>query len=216
MVVPRVVLIRHAEACKNVEDRHGGPGTALTKAGRAQCHAVASDLKRAGLPDHAPLICPATEHVAQTAELLHDAGGWPVRHDRRLGGLHLGVLAGLSRAAAASRHPQAAARLDAWRQGRAGVDEVAIPEAETLPRFEQRIRAALADALAGAEVSAVVATRSVVTMSTHLLRLGTSFSYSEYSALSIANGSISIWRGPAANGSFDRVDSVTTGLPRVS
>lgn len=201
-----IALVRHAEATKNVEARHGGPGTPLTSTGSAQCSAIAAQLYRAGVPPTVVLTHSAVAHVAETASLVGKSGGWRVCPDTRLDGVQLGVLAGLSHAEAMRHHPAAAARLDAWRRGQASVMDLEIPDAEPIDRFERRVRAALVDLLV-TDHAVVVATRSVLTMMTHLLRLGDGFSYADYLPIEFPNASVSLWNGPSCGGVFARVES---------
>lgn len=188
------LFIRHPEASKNIEDRHGGDGTPLTIRGLKQCDKIAGYIaNRFGPLDRCTLVGHSVPQVQQTVERLSSILGLTSLWDERLRGTDLGVLAGLTRAEAAEQWPEAAKRLELWRMGRLRVDQLKIPCAESTDEFKDRIEAVLNDWLDMLDVSLSIAvcTTSALIMLTNLVQLGDAFSFDLYEAHRFDIGSIS-------------------------
>ena len=188
-----ILLVRHAEAQKNLEDRHGGGGTPLTKKGVKQCAAIAQYI----LDEYAPLercllVGHAVPQVKECVEFLSNTLHISLIWDERLRGIDLGVLAGLSREEAAKRWPEAARRLDLWRRGQWRIDRLEIPNAEPINEFRHRVEEMLTEWLKMQDVNLliVVSTRSTLIMLVNLIRLADKFRYEYYRVYNFAPASI--------------------------
>lgn len=129
-----LVVLRHGEARKNVEDRHGGQGTPLTGAGREQCEVAASQLRDRGLLPDSIFFGPQVQ-VEETARIVGQHLGTPTRVASELRPFCLGCLDGLSRNEATERFPAAASRLDAWRAGQLELGDLQLPGADDAFEF---------------------------------------------------------------------------------
>src|ERR1035437_3084575 len=121
-----VLLLRHAEALKNIEDRHGGAGTGLTNNGLQDCVRIAAFLREVTQGTTPCLFGHRVPQVQMTVNSLAGALDLSPIWDERLHGIDLGLLAGLSRDEASQRYPDSARRLDLWREGRLRIDELAL------------------------------------------------------------------------------------------
>ncbi len=190
----KILLIRHPEAQKNLEDQHGGEGTSLTIRGIKQCQLLVSYISREYHPlERTVLVGHKIKQVKQTTELLSRALGIKPIWDERICGLDLGVVAGLSRDEATNQWPEAAIRLEKWRQGQLKIDRLDIPYAEPLEHFKTRIERTLNDWTIMEEAILIIAicTRSTLIMLANLIELSQSFSYEHYKAYEFDSGSIS-------------------------
>ena len=193
MSVRTILLVRHAEAQKNVEDRHGGPGTPLTPDGVTQCELLARFVRtELGSSGRCLLVGHPVPHVEQTLSLLSNHLGLDSTLDARLKGIDLGPLAGLSRDEATERFPVEAARLEMWRAGKLSIGDLLLPDAEPVEHFEGRVRSALEGWLSAAGMDAVVAvcTRSTLIMLVNLVKLGVDFCYERYAVYDFLPASV--------------------------
>jgi broad specificity phosphatase PhoE len=184
-----MLLVRHGEALKNLEDRSGGAGTPLTPEGRRQMAAVPGQVAVLGrgaahdrgvepgagqrLPSARPEViyyCERTQ-VEESARILAEAWSVPMLADRRIEPLYLGVLDGLSRQAALERDRETASALDAWRRGHRSLAGLEIPAAESFDSFLVRAEGFLRDRRSepAERVVCVVGTRSILIMLKNLL-----------------------------------------------
>jgi broad specificity phosphatase PhoE len=133
----RIVLLRHALAQKNVEDRHGGPGTCLTNTGRDQLPGIHKRLLALGLDPSIVLTSPVPQ-AAESARILAPLFGVDCRPVQALRPLNLGLLSGLSRDEAAQEHPEAAALMEKWRRGEIELNQLQLPGADDYRAFYER------------------------------------------------------------------------------
>lgn len=176
-------LVRHPEAAKNVEDRHGGKGSVLTTRGRLQCVNVGRYFQKRLRNKPKPLLIGhEVQQVLETLDELATALATDYVIDERLRGIDLGVLAGLSKEEAARRWPEAASRLEEWRIGARDIDQLNIPGAEDVYSFRTRVDAALAEIVQAAQSRAVIPilTRSTLIMIINLVRLREDFDFCAY------------------------------------
>jgi broad specificity phosphatase PhoE len=133
----RLILMRHALATKNEEQRSGGAGSPLTQAGYAQLGEVVPRLGERGLRPSRIYSAPVVQ-ARETSAWLGEALAVPVEEHPDLRPLFLGVLDGLSHKDARSRHPAIARRMELWREGRLEIHELVIPQAEDYHEFWRR------------------------------------------------------------------------------
>lgn len=156
------MLVRHAEAVKNIESVHGGVGSTLTPAGVEAAHVLATTLSGMMGPCHVHYV--DRPQCQETAQIIHarvDGRGLSVLNVRPY---HLGVLAGLSEAEAHRRFPELARRMDRYRAGEIEIAEVAIPGATDAWDFYTECRRALValqNACSACDI-VVVGTRSIL------------------------------------------------------
>lgn len=187
-------FVRHGEALKNVEDRHGGMGTALTDRGRNQMASLSDYFnKRLRHIKDVGLIAQTVPQVSQSATIIGQKLSITPCWDERLRGIDLGVLAGLSKSEVESKYPEAAVRMEEWRQGKRRMNQLYIPGAETAHQFETRVRESLRDMATGTPYShvIVVCTRSVLIMLINIAKRGGKIDYEYYSPYDFEPASIS-------------------------
>jgi probable phosphoglycerate mutase len=149
LAVPRLVLWRHGRTEWNVTGRFQGQmDPPLDDVGRAEV-ACAAPLLAARLPRTGTVVVTSDlGRAVDTASVLADLLGVPVRQDARLREHGMGSWEGLTRDEVAAQYPQQYAD---WIAGRPVVDRGGEPTAAV----GERAVAALAD-LAAAEVAVVV------------------------------------------------------------
>ncbi len=188
-----ILLVRHPEAKKNLEDRHGGPGTPLSDHGKKQCTAIAEHIRR----HYGSLKCKALvghtiPQVKETVEFLSRFLGIEPVWNEKLQGINLGVIAGLSRAEANHRWPHEAKKIELWRGGQIRIDEMNIQDAEPIEDFKCRINNILLEWINRRDMDLLMAvcTRSVLIMLTNLVAMIDGFDYGNYRPFNFKAGSI--------------------------
>jgi broad specificity phosphatase PhoE len=204
LAVRHLHLVRHAQARKNVEERQGGQGTELTPRGVDQARLIGAYLNECEtrFGHKLTVYSHSVPHVQQTATSISSVRGWPSELDEDLRGIHLGLLDGLTTEEARRVDPAAIERLEAWRTGTLRVDEVDLPDAESLQRFRCRVASALCRIVDNYEgtCAVIVGTRSTLIMLFNLLKLGNALDYSSYHPYSFPNGFISRWKLSSGSG----------------
>lgn len=188
MTPRRILLLRHCEAQKNVEDRHGGSGTSLTSKGFFQCSLIAEYLakeysttnKLKLIGHNVPQVKSVVKHLSEKLDIT------PI-WEEGLRGINLGVLAGLSRKEALQQWPEAAQRLELWRKKKMRIDQLNIPEAEPLDKFKSRVESVLKKWLNMRNWILLIAvcTHSTLIMLVNLIKLWGRFSYDSVPSLRI-------------------------------
>jgi broad specificity phosphatase PhoE len=194
-----VVLIRHGEAFKNLQDRHGGGDPRLTAAGRAQCLSIRRHLDDEGLVgrSRALVLCHEAAQVLETVRACDLAKVASVEHCNGLRAISLGELSGLSRTEAATRYPAAAARLEGWRAGTVRLSDLDLPGGEDASHFVGRVvecvRPRAISNVGTFSTVIVVGTRSILIALHNSLALDDRFSFSRYEPWEFSNGSVTRW-----------------------
>lgn len=197
MNLERVVLIRHAESTKSRENRHGGIGLPLTERGIAETHELAKWLfeNLISNPATTKIYSGNVLQARQTSEVLSEPANIPITVDDRLRNIDLGILAGLSEEEAIKQYPDAALSLENWRRGLIPIEQVYIPNAETMFQFHSRIKGFLQDLFDDNLLCAIiVGTRSVAVAITNILLGHHKYDESGYKRYSFDPASISSFR----------------------
>lgn len=173
MKLERIILIRHAESEKSTENRHGGSGMPLTERGIIETQEIGLWLIDNIIleKDTTRIFAGNVLQAKQTADLLSKFIGISTTLDDRLRNIDLGVLAGLSEEEAMKQYPDAALSLDGWRQGLIPIEQVFIPNAETMNQFHARVKDFLQELFLTEVIhtAIVIGTRSVAVATTNIL-----------------------------------------------
>lgn len=165
------MLLRHAEAHKNVLNQHGGSGSALSSKGVREAHGVGQFLRSQDL-DVPTVMAIDKPQCYETAKIIGQEIGCAQVEVARLSTFSLGVLDGLSEKDVRQRYEVLATLLDRWRSGRAEAHELrAIPGATDPSWYFSQGEAFLTGVkpyLAEHDVI-LVATRSVLVVLTNIL-----------------------------------------------
>lgn len=198
-----IILLRHFESQKNIEDRHGGVGNVLTPLGILQGNKIVEYLNKNYSTGTGSFTVYGHNviQVKASVEILSGGLGCTAIWDERLRGINLGYLSGLSREEAANKYPGAAHRLELWRQGKLRADELKLPGGEDFFSFERRIRSLLNSWLQHQEDTVIaVCSRSTLIMLVNITQLGKKFDYSIYRVFDFSPASITeILIGPDGN-----------------
>ena len=197
MNLKKIILIRHAESDKSIQNRHGGNGMPLTSRGIAETKEICTWLKSNHNFDKnsVKIFSGSVLQAEETAKLLHEEIGVFESVDDRLRNIDLGVLAGLSEEEALIQHPEAALSLEKWRQGLISIEQVVIPNAESMYQFHFRVKDFLEELFENEFVSTgiIVVTRSVAVAITNILLGHHKYNESGYKRYSFDPSSISIF-----------------------
>lgn len=205
-----LLLIRHAEAVKNLLHQRGGSGTALTDEGRRQAARLSAHLDRQG-DGELRLAYHDVTHVEETVSSLELERPNVLLQVPDLRGIHLGLIDGLSAAEAERDRPAAVTALDQWKEGRRRVDRLSLPQAEDLHGFERRVRRALAEVLGAGRHVAIVATQSTLIMIHNLFEMGADFDYESYRYVQFPNCGGFCWQVDA-----DGIGRAVADFPRLT
>jgi broad specificity phosphatase PhoE len=165
----RIVLLRHSEALKNIEHRHGGSGTSLTHRGCAQAQEFAR-LAKVYFPDLECVHYVAKPQCHETASIVVSEQNLPVAEIEGLLPFNLGVLDGLSDEEVRKQHPKYSRMIEDWRLGLIDISEVRILGATDMKRFYDHGTVVLTRLLAEDNSIVVVGTRSVLVLFWNILK----------------------------------------------
>lgn len=188
-----ILLIRHAEARKNIDDIHGGSGTGLTENGLLQSQAVGLYVKKRYCPKNGILVTHQLPQVLQTASIVNEFLGLPIVFDERLKGIDLGAMAGLSRNEARQKYPIYAEKLELWRNGKISPEEVILPQGENFDSFKFRVDEAWKSWLKKeGKILVSILTNSTLIMIYNLVLMSEKFEYRNYAVYPFDNASITV------------------------
>ncbi len=165
----RIVLLRHAEALKNTEHRHGGSGTSLTDCGCAQAREFAR-LAKVYFPDLDCVHYVAKPQCQETASIIASEQKLPITEIKGLVPFNLGILDGLSDEEVRKRHPKYSQMIDDWRLGLIDISEVRILGATDMKRFYDQGKEVLTRLFVENASVVVVGTRSVLVLFWNILK----------------------------------------------
>lgn len=155
--------MRHAEAQKNVEDRHGGQGSGLTENGELQARNLA-EIISVYFDDVVRLITPDLPHCKLTAEVLAEALPIDTEVASDLRPYNLGVLDGLTREEANERFPEFALGMERWRNGLTEIQTLNLPGSTDPVHYYETGLSALTALLPASGTLLLVASRSILVM----------------------------------------------------
>lgn len=122
----RVVLVRHAEATKNMAGSHGGTGSELTARGVDTARELGASL---AVYEPAAVYYSPPSQCRQTAELVASTLRLEPVEAAELRPYHLGIADGLTHEQLERVDPHAAARMAAWRAGKIDITDLDLPGA---------------------------------------------------------------------------------------
>ncbi|MCK6436853.1 histidine phosphatase family protein [Rivihabitans pingtungensis] len=165
------VLLRHAEAHKNVLNQHGGKGSALSSKGVQDAHGIGQFFRIQNL-NVQTVIAIDKPQCHETAKIICQEIGCTQVEVAPLSTFSLGILDGLSENDVRQRYEVLARLLDQWRSGFAEAHELrAIPGATDPSWYFSQGEAFLTGVkphLANHDV-VLIATRSVLVVLTNIL-----------------------------------------------
>jgi len=151
---PRLFLVRHGESTQSARRLYSGRrDVPLTERGRAQARRAGERLRDAGVD---AIYSSPLSRAADTARLIGEATGVPVRVDERLTEVDYGPLEGLDREGARERFGES---YQAWREDPMGSP---VPGIEPLPKALERARSATAEVLAAAHSPVIVGHQGIL------------------------------------------------------
>lgn len=169
-MVKSIRLLRHAEALKNVENRHGGAGSQLTEYGLSQVKSyIKSNSDPAFGPSHHSLLFVDRPQCEQTALLLASSYGLTASPLTEIAPFHLGVLEGLSEQEAMTRFPEEAIRIANWRKGLIDISELKLPGSTDEKEFFHTGLRVLKKTVPSDGALVIVGTRSVLVLFWNIL-----------------------------------------------
>lgn len=165
------VLLRHAEAHKNVLNQHGGSGSALSSKGVREAHGVGQLLRSQNLDVQAVMAIDKPQ-CYETAKIICQEIGCAQVEVASLSSFSLGILDGLSENDVRQRYEVLAGLLDRWRSGCAEAHELRVIPGATDPSWYflqgEAFLTGVKPYLAKHDV-VLVATRSVLVVLTNIL-----------------------------------------------
>lgn len=192
-------VVRHAEAYKNLEKRHGGGDQRLTPEGERQARRAGRHLLNVegvrlgeGFVTHQP-----EGRSEETARRIADVTLRRLRMSPNLKGIDLGSRAGLSEEELAEQYPDVSEAIEAWRTTRVGFEVPEVPGAEPVQEFADRVREGIEEEIELAddgESAVLVGTTSTLIMVNHLLAHDGEYSGPRYEFVEAPLGSVSSWK----------------------
>ncbi|MBA6262207.1 histidine phosphatase family protein [Colwellia sp. Bg11-12] len=154
----RIILVRHAESIKNINDQHGGLGGELTPKGVSDTKFFSSNIEY----EIDGILIVARKQCEQTALIISRLLSLDFNQSEFLSPFYLGVLDGLSKGEAKEKYPDVANRLDKWRDGLLDISELNIPKSSCPVTFYECLSTGLKNQMSITNSIMIVGTRSVL------------------------------------------------------
>ena len=150
----RLFLVRHGETAASARRLYSGQrDVPLTERGRAQARRAGEHLRDAGVD---AIYSSPLARAADTARLIGEATGAPVKVEERLIEVDYGPLEGLDREGARERFGES---FQAWRKDPMGSP---MPGIEPLPKALERARRATAEVIGAAHSPVIVGHQGIL------------------------------------------------------
>lgn len=132
-----IMLVRHAEAFKNTEKRHGGHGSGLTPKGIKGALKLSKNISLQNWQFRYVMYC-SRQQCEESAKIISDKLSIPMRKNQILRPISLGVVDGLSEDEVLRDYPQVHSALEDWRNGDIEINRLDIPNMEDPAVFYER------------------------------------------------------------------------------
>jgi len=191
-------LIRHAEAQKNIEKRHGGGNQNLTETGVLQAKTIGQFLLNKYINDSVELhiVHQPEERCKNTAYIIGSIVKSKLIEEPDFRGIGLGKRAGLSEQELNEVNPELSKALEKWAAG-GPFDIPSSKGGEPMEDFAERIYRGICNQINRLEPSdpiALIGTTSSLTMINHLLETDGEFNRNNYQLYKSQPGSVACWK----------------------
>lgn len=161
-----IIILRHAEAQKNISSRHGGIGSTLTDLGRTQISTIINDMSDLNIDR---IISISRRQCIETSEILSKELRIQFSVENTLQPFNLGVVDGLSEDEVKLHYPNVHEDLKKWRSGNLEISEFEIPGAsDPIAFFNEGLRF-ITRSIDASENTLVVGTRSILVLLYNIL-----------------------------------------------
>ena len=154
----RIILVRHAESIKNINDQHGGLGLELTPKGVLDTKQFSFNIEY----KIDEILIVARKQCEQTAQIISGLLSLDFNQSEFLSPFNLGVLDGLSKEEAKLKYPEVADRLEQWRRGVLDISELNIPKSSCPLDFYECLSTGLKNKMSITNTIMIIGTRSVL------------------------------------------------------
>ena len=158
-----IVLLRHAKAKKNEQNRHGGKGSELVDNAISEIQKVSSQLLSFSSKFDKILYSPRTQ-CEQTAKMLSQQLNVNAVELQELEPISLGIVDGLSDEEVANKYPEISDQLIRWRNGEFEINQLNIPQMTDCHKFYNHGKAFFDNIVNSKESVIIVATRSIMVL----------------------------------------------------
>ncbi len=192
----RLFIVRHAEAIKNIEKKHGGGTQDLTTSGLKQAEIVAEALCEETANRRSRVYYQEEGRSQYTARIIATAFGQQNAYIAEdISGIGLGVIADLNEEELALKYPCVSRILDGWKTGAVGLrDYPEIPGREHMEGFAMRIRGGLSKIIHPYTDTIIVGTTSTINMLQHLMEHDGEFVRTAYAYMQFPFAGVKGWR----------------------
>jgi len=122
-----IILLRHATAIKNEENKHGGKGSELADCALDEIQNVVNQLLRFSAKFDNILYAPR-KHCEQTAKKLSKQLNINAIVLEEIEPIDLGIVDGLTQEEVMSLYPEIGLRLAKWRNGEIEINQLEVPQ----------------------------------------------------------------------------------------
>lgn len=163
-----IILVRHSQALKNIEKKHGGIGSKLTLQGINDTIRLSEQLLSEFYNFKSVVYSPKPQ-CEETASILSKRMSIPKMKDLILKPISLGIIDGLSDKEVQKSFPVISKNINDWRNGNIEINELSIPNMEDQNVFYQRGKDMLSKIIKTNQSTIVVLTRSLLVLTTNIL-----------------------------------------------
>lgn len=191
-------IMRHAEAIKNLEKRHGSGKQELSVEGERQVQTIAKYLHKIAADiysNNTAIYCQHEERTLYTAQILGEALNVKVVKMDAIYGVGLGIIRDLNEDELKIQYPQVSKVLNKWKEGTASLLSYPyIPGSESMNDFAKRIRLSLDNIICeDYENIILICTTSTINMIIHLLINDGEYVESDYNFITVPLSGMIKW-----------------------
>lgn len=192
-------IIRHAEAYKNLEKKHGGGNQKLTQKGIQQCKYLGEYLLKIlnSNTSQSCIVYQPEDRSKETAIEINKILSCNLRINNNFSGIGLGERAGLSEDELKCRFPEIAKAIDDWKKDKSNFNIPSAPGSESMDDFANRILKCIQNEIElcfDCSSILIICTTSTIVMINHLLSNDGYFNSEKYEFIDVPLSSISSWK----------------------
>ena len=164
-----IVLLRHARAVKNEQNRHGGEGSELIKGATTKIQVVSNQLLQKFSTKFNSILYSTRTQCKQTAEILNKYLDIEISELQGLDPICLGIVDGMSDDEVTNKYPEIGIQLAKWRNGEIEINQLKIPQMTDCHFFYRKGKTFLEKITNSNQSVIIVSSRSILALLANIL-----------------------------------------------
>jgi broad specificity phosphatase PhoE len=164
-----IVLLRHAKAIKNEQNRHGGKGSELVEGVSTEIQFVSNQLLQQFSTRFDYILYTTRTQCEQTAKKLGKFLNTNIIELQGLDPISLGIVEGMSEDEVAKLYPQISIQLRRWRNLEIEINQLSIPQMTDCNVFFNKGKTFIENIITSNKSTIIVTSRSILVLLANIL-----------------------------------------------